>query len=40
MSKDNRTIGMWLYNNGGGDVIQKKIIKKLNRRDIAKIYFT
>jgi len=30
----NRKIGMWLYQNGGGDKIQKKIIKKLNERDI------
>ena len=32
MSK-NRTIGMWLYQNGGGDIIQKKMIKKLRERD-------
>jgi len=30
----NRKIGMWLYNNSGGDKIQKKIIKKLKERDI------
>lgn len=30
----NRKIGMWLYNNGGGDKIGKKIIKKLKDRDI------
>jgi len=30
----NRTIGMWLYTNGGGDKIGKKIIKKLKERDI------
>ena len=29
-----RKIGMWLYSNGGGDKIQKKIIKKLAKRDI------
>jgi ribosomal protein S6--L-glutamate ligase len=29
-----RKIGMWLYQNGGGDEIQKKIITKLNERDI------
>jgi len=29
-----RNIGMWLYTNGGGDVIGKKIITKLNERDI------
>lgn len=34
---ENRTIGMWLYSNGGGDVIQKKIIKKLKDRDIDTI---
>ncbi|MAD41562.1 MAG: hypothetical protein CL623_04135 [Arcobacter sp.] len=32
MSK--RKIGMWLYQNGGGNEIQKKIITKLNERDI------
>lgn len=30
----NRQIGMWLYTNGGGDKIAKKIIKKLQERDI------
>lgn len=30
----NRTIGMWLYTNSGGDKIAKKIIKKLKDRDI------
>jgi len=29
-----RKIGMWLYSNGGGDKIQKKIIKKLRERGI------
>jgi ribosomal protein S6--L-glutamate ligase len=29
-----RTIGMWLYKNGGGEAIAKKIIKKLKERDI------
>ncbi|MEA2092265.1 MAG: ATP-grasp domain-containing protein [Campylobacterota bacterium] len=33
----NRKIGMWLYSNGGGDKIQKKIIKKLKERDIEAI---
>jgi ribosomal protein S6--L-glutamate ligase len=33
MSK-NRKIGMWLYTNGGGDKIAKKIIKKLKEREI------
>ncbi len=32
-----RKIGMWLYQNGGGDKIQKKIIKKLKERDIKTI---
>ncbi|SFV69110.1 Ribosomal protein S6 glutaminyl transferase [hydrothermal vent metagenome] len=31
---DKRTIGMWLYKNGGGDNIAKKIIKKLKERNI------
>jgi ribosomal protein S6--L-glutamate ligase len=31
---NNREIGMWLYQNGGGDKIQKKIIKKLKDREI------
>ena len=29
-----RKIGMWLYSNGGGDKIQKKIIKGLKEREI------
>ncbi len=32
-----RKIGMWLYSNGGGDKIQKKIIKKLAKRDISVV---
>jgi len=32
-----RTIGMWLYSNGGGDAIGKKIVKKLQERDIETI---
>ncbi|MDD3592259.1 MAG: sugar-transfer associated ATP-grasp domain-containing protein [Sulfurovum sp.] len=32
-----RKIGMWLYSNSGGDVIQKKIVKKLKERDIQTI---
>ncbi len=32
---DERRIGMWLYQNGGGDKIQKKIIKKLKEREIS-----
>ena len=35
MSK--RTIGMWLYQNSGGDIIQQKIIKQLKERDIEVI---
>ena len=34
---DKRTIGMWLYKNGGGDAIGKKLIKKLRERDILTI---
>jgi len=34
---NDRTIGMWLYQNGGGDVIQKKMIKKLQDRGIDTI---
>jgi len=33
-AKMGRKIGMWLYSNGGGDKIQKRIIKKLRERDI------
>ncbi len=33
----NRTIGMWLYSNSGGEAIGKKIIKKLKDRDIDTI---
>ena len=29
-----RKIGMWLYQNGGGDIIEKRIIKKLKEREI------
>ena len=29
-----RNVGMWLYQNSGGDVIQKKMVKKLKDRDI------
>jgi ribosomal protein S6--L-glutamate ligase len=32
-----RKIGMWLYSNGGGEKIQKKIVKKLKERDIETI---
>ncbi len=32
-----RKIGMWLYQNGGGDKIQKKIIKKLKEREIETV---
>ncbi len=30
----NRKIGMWLYKNGGGDKIAKKVIKELKEREI------
>jgi len=33
----NRKIGMWMYNNGGGDKIAKKMIKLLADRDIETI---
>lgn len=29
-----RKIGMWLYNNGGGDIIQEKMITQLKERNI------
>lgn len=32
-----RTIGMWLYQNGGGDVIQQKLINQLREREIATV---
>jgi ribosomal protein S6--L-glutamate ligase len=32
-----RTIGMWMYKNGGGEAIAKKIIDKLKERDIETI---
>ena len=35
MSK--RQIGMWLYSNGGGDIIQEKLVGKLQERDIQSI---
>lgn len=36
MGKD-RTVGMWLYQNGGGDKIQKKLVKELRAREIESI---
>ena len=30
----NREVGLWLYQNGGGDIIQEKIVNKLKDRDI------
>ncbi len=33
----NNTIGMWMYQNGGGDQIEKKMIDKLRERDITII---
>ena len=32
-----RLIGMWLYKNGGGEVIQEKLVKKLQEREISVI---
>ena len=34
---ENRKIGMWLYSNGGGKIIQEKLVKKLLDRDIKTI---
>ena len=31
------TVGMWMYKNGGGEVIQAKIVNQLRERDIAVI---
>ena len=31
------TVGMWMYQNGGGDKIEKKIVSKLKERDIEAI---
>ena len=31
------TVGLWLYQNGGGEVIQRKLIERLRERDIATI---
>ncbi|MBF0193538.1 MAG: ATP-grasp domain-containing protein [Magnetococcales bacterium] len=31
---NNKLVGIWLYQNGGGDIIEKQIIKKLQERDI------
>jgi len=33
----NYTIGMWMYRNGGGEVIQQRIIEQLNQNGIAVI---
>jgi len=35
MSK--RQVGIWMYSNGGGDIIQDKLISKLQERDIQSI---
>lgn len=32
-----RKVGMWLYQNSGGDKIQEKIVKKLQERDIEAV---
>ena len=32
-----RKIGMWMYQNGGGDAIEKKLVKKLKERGIKTI---
>jgi ribosomal protein S6--L-glutamate ligase len=31
---DRRKIGIWMYQNGGGDVIEKKLVRKLHEREI------
>ncbi len=31
------TVGIWMYQNGGGDIIEKKIVNKLRERDIKAI---
>lgn len=33
----NRTIGIWMYQNGGGDVIERKLVEKLKARGIGCI---
>jgi len=33
----NRQIGIWLYQNSGGDIIQNKIVKKLKEREINSV---
>ena len=32
-----RKIGIWLYQNGGGDLVEKKIVKKLKERNIKSV---
>lgn len=32
-----RKVGMWLYSNGGGDIIQKKLMTKLREREIESV---
>ncbi|HHD72396.1 MAG TPA: hypothetical protein ENL02_00515 [Epsilonproteobacteria bacterium] len=34
MGKKNRKVGLWMYQNGGGDTIEKKLVNKLKERDI------
>ena len=29
-----RKVGLWMYQNGGGDIIEQKIVEKLNEREI------
>jgi ribosomal protein S6--L-glutamate ligase len=33
----NRTVGLWLYQNGGGDIIEKKLVAGLREREIDTI---
>ena len=34
---NNRTIGIWMYQNGGGDIVEQKIVSKLKDRGIDTI---
>jgi ribosomal protein S6--L-glutamate ligase len=34
---NNRTVGIWMYQNGGGDIIEQKIVSKLKERGIDAI---
>ena len=34
---DKRTVGIWMYQNGGGDVIERKLVTKLKERGIDSV---